>query len=245
LLAIQDLQAGYGKLEILHGLSLAIEPGQFVAILGPNGSGKSTLVKSVYGLARIFGGSIRLDGLDLVGLPTEKIGSRGLAYVPQRENIFTSMTVWENLQLAGRKLERTLSQPTLAESFEIFPILREREQQAAGRLSGGERQMLAIAMARLSRPRLMLLDEPSAGLAPLLVKEIFQQLRRLCEGGLTLMVVEQNARSLLQWCDTAYILREGRIVFHGTAAAALADEETVKGYLGVGASAGTKEQGST
>jgi branched-chain amino acid transport system ATP-binding protein len=161
--------------------------------------------------------------------------------VPQRENIFTSMTVRENLQLAGRKLERAFSQQTLAEGFEIFPILREREQQAAGRLSGGERQMLAIAMARLSRPRLMLLDEPSAGLAPLLVKEIFQQLRRLCDDGLTLMVVEQNARSLLQWCDTAYILREGRVVFQGTAAAALADEETVKGYLGVGASAGTKE----
>jgi branched-chain amino acid transport system ATP-binding protein len=242
-LAIQGLQAGYGKLEILHEVSLAIEPGQFVAILGPNGSGKSTLVKSVYGLARIFGGSIRLDGSELTGLPTEKIGSRGLAYVPQRENIFTSMTVRENLQLAGRKLERALSQRTLAESFEIFPILREREQQAAGRLSGGERQMLAIAMARLSRPRLMLLDEPSAGLAPLLVKEIFQQLRRLCERGLTLMVVEQNARSLLRWCDTAYILREGRIVFQGSAAAALADEETVKGYLGVGASAGAKEQG--
>lgn len=234
LLAIQRLRAGYGKLEILHDVSLEVEPGQFVAVLGANGSGKSTLVKSVYGLTRLFGGSIRLAGAELAGLPTEQIGRYGLAYVPQRGNIFTSMTVRENLQLAGRKLAQDLSPQALAEIAEIFPILTERAQQHAGQLSGGERQMLAIAMARLSRPRLMLLDEPSAGLSPLFVKEIFGQLRRLCDGGITLVVVEQNARSLLQWCDYAYILREGRIVFQGAAAATLADEETVKGYLGVG-----------
>jgi ABC-type branched-subunit amino acid transport system ATPase component len=234
LLAIHRLRAGYHKLEILHEVSLSIEPGQFVAVLGPNGSGKSTLVKSVYGLAQIFSGSIRLTETELAGLPTEQIGGYGLAYVPQRENIFTSLTVAENLQLAGRKLDRALSHQTLAETFKIFPILKEREAQYAGQLSGGERQMLAIAMACLSRPRLMLLDEPSAGLSPLLVKEIFQQLRRLCDQGITLVVVEQNARSLLQWCDYAYILREGQVVFQGSAAATLADAETVKGYLGVG-----------
>lgn len=234
LLTIHHLRAGYGKLEILHEVSLGIEPGQFVAILGPNGSGKSTLVKSIYGLTQIFGGSIRLNEIELTGLPTEQVGSYGLAYVPQRENIFTSMTVQENLQLAGRKLERTLARAMLAETLAMFPILKEREQQSAGQLSGGERQMLALAMARLAYPKLILLDEPSAGLSPLFVKEIFRQLRRLCDEGITLVVVEQNARSLLQWCDYAYILREGQIAFQGTAAATLADEETVKGYLGVG-----------
>jgi branched-chain amino acid transport system ATP-binding protein len=234
LLKIENLTAGYGKLEVLHGVSLMVEPGQFVAILGPNGSGKSTLVKSVFGLTRVFGGSIILEKTALVGLPTEKIGGYGLAYIPQRENVFTSMTIHDNLLLAVRKLKQQAAQQSLSEVYQLFPILEQRQKQRAGRLSGGERQMLAIALGWLSRPRLMLLDEPSAGLSPLFVKEIFRVLRQLCENGLTLVVVEQNARSILRWCDYAYILREGQIAFQGTSADILADEETVKGYLGVG-----------
>lgn len=234
LLTIHQLIAGYGKLEVLHGVSLSVEKGQFVAILGPNGSGKSTLVKSIFGLARIFGGSISLDQRSLVGLPTEAIGRYGLAYVPQRENVFTSMTVYENLRLAVRQARRTEAEQALAEVYQLFPILQQRQKQRGGRLSGGERQMLAISLAWLARPRVMLLDEPSAGLSPLFVKEIFQVLRQLSQSGLTLMVVEQNARSVLRWCDYAYVLREGQVAFQGSAADILADEETVKGYLGVG-----------
>jgi branched-chain amino acid transport system ATP-binding protein len=234
LLSITHLNAGYGKLEVLHEVNLTVEPGQFVAILGPNGSGKSTLVKSVFGLTRVFGGSITFENTSLIGLPTEKIGGYGLAYIPQRENVFTAMTIRENLLLAVRKLDQAAAGQALAEIFKLFPTLELRQKQRAGRLSGGERQMLAIALGWLSRPRLMLLDEPSAGLSPLLVKEIFRVLRQLCESGLTLVVVEQNARSVLRWCDYAYVLREGRIAFQGTSAAILADEETVKGYLGVG-----------
>ncbi len=234
LLTITQLSAGYGKLEVLHGISLVVEKGQFVAILGPNGSGKSTLIKSIFGLTHIFGGGISVDGVALIGLPTEVIGGYGLAYIPQRENVFTALTIHENLLLAGCRLGRAKAEQVLAEVFALFPILEQRQKQQAGRLSGGERQMLAIAMGWLSRPRLMLLDEPSAGLSPLLVKEIFRVLRQLCNDGLTLVVVEQNARSVLRWCDYAYVLRQGQISFQGASADILADEETVKSYLGVG-----------
>jgi branched-chain amino acid transport system ATP-binding protein len=239
LLTIDQLNAGYGKLVVLHEVSLAVEPGRFLAILGPNGSGKSTLVKSVFGLTNVFSGSIKMNGTELLGLATETVSRYGLAYVPQRDNLFTSMTVRDNLLLAVRQLGRHQAKPALAETFEMFPVLKERQQQHAGLLSGGERQMLAIALGWLSQPRLMLLDEPSAGLAPFFVNGIFKQLRRLCDEGITLVVVEQNARSILRWCDAATILRQGRIVFHGTAAETLADEETVKGYLGVGKPVGS------
>jgi branched-chain amino acid transport system ATP-binding protein len=234
LLSVEQLSAGYGKLQILHDLSLSVEAGQFVGVFGPNGSGKSTLIKSIFGLTRIFGGTIRLDGVMLNNVPTEKIGAYGVAYVPQTQNVFTAMTIRENLLLAGRHLTHADLEHRLSEVFETFPILRERQAQRAGQLSGGERQMLAISIAFVPRPRLMLLDEPSAALSPLLVKEIFKQLRRLCDQGITLVVVEQNARSLLHWCDYGYVLREGQIVFQGAAADILADEETAKSYLGVG-----------
>ncbi len=234
LLMIDQLRAGYGKLEILHGLSLEVEAEQFVGIFGPNGSGKSTLVKTIFGLTTVHGGSVTLDKQPLTGIPTDRITGYGLAYVPQTRNVFTSMTIRENLRLAGRKLKHEQFDRALAKAYEMFPILAERGNQRTGQLSGGERQMLAISIAFLQQPRLMLLDEPSAALSPLLVTEIFRQLRQLCQQGITLIVVEQNARSLLRWCDYGYILREGQIVFQGTASAILADEETAKSYLGVG-----------
>jgi len=232
-LTIHGLLAGYGKLVVLHDVSLAVEPGQFVALIGPNGSGKSTLIKSVFGLTDIFGGTIMFEDTLLIGLSTEAISRRGLAYVPQTRNVFTTMTIRENLQIATRKLKRNEAEQALRDVFELFPILRERAQQRAGRMSGGERQMLAIALAWLARPRIMLLDEPSAGLAPILVTEIFRQLRALCERGVTLVVVEQNARSVLRMCDYGYVMREGQIVFQGKSSDILADEDTAKNYLGV------------
>ncbi len=233
LLRLDKLSAGYGKLVVLPAVSLSVEPGQFVGVIGPNGSGKSTLIKSIFGLTTIFGGAITHEGVSLVGLPAEAISRRGLAYVLQTRNVFTSLTIRENLLLAVRHLNRAEAAQALAKAFEWFPVLGERQTQRGGQLSGGERQMLAIAMAWLTRPRLMLLDEPTAGLSPLLVNEILRQLRRLCEAGITLVVVEQNARSLLRYCDYGYVMREGQIVFQDTAAGLLADVDTAKNYLGV------------
>lgn len=234
MLTVSHLSAGYGKLTVLHEIDIAIPEGKFTAVLGPNGSGKSTLLKSIFGLTDHYGGEIELQGQPLHGLPTEQISRQGIAYIPQRQNVFASMTVRENLQLAVRNLARTQAAEAIAEATKLFPILGQRAGQRAGKLSGGERQMLAMAIGWLARPRLMLLDEPSAGLSPLFVTEVFRTLRQLCEAGITLAVVEQNARSVLRWCDYAYVLREGSVAFQGTAQEILEDEETVKGYLGVG-----------
>jgi branched-chain amino acid transport system ATP-binding protein len=234
MITVKNLRAGYGKLEILHDLSLTLAANQFTAILGPNGSGKSTLLKSIFGITHIFGGSITVEGLELVGMETEIIGRHGIAYVPQRENIFPTMTVSDNLLLAARNMNKQAQESALAESYELFPILQKRQGQQAGQLSGGERQMVAMAIAWLMRPKIMLLDEPTAGLAPLVATEVFKTLQTLREQGVTLIVVEQNARSVLRWCDYVYVMREGTLAFQGTAAECLADEETVKGYLGVG-----------
>ncbi|MCY4536981.1 MAG: ABC transporter ATP-binding protein [Chloroflexi bacterium] len=233
MITIDCLTAGYGKLEILQDLSLAFAEGQFSALLGPNGSGKSTLMKAIMGINTIFGGSIQLDGRELVGLRTEDISKLGIAYVPQRENIFTEMTVLENLQLGLRGMPRDRRQSALDELLKLFRILGRRKSQRAGLLSGGEHQMLAIAIAWLSRPSIMLLDEPSAGLAPAIAGDVFRVLQDLRQQGITLVVVEQNARRVLQYCDYAFVLREGSLAFEGSAEDCLNDEETIKGYLGV------------
>jgi len=242
MISIQNLSAGYGKLEVLHDLRLTMAGQRMTAILGPNGSGKSTLLKAVFGLARVFRGSIQVEGQELVGLPTEVIGQRGIAYVPQRENLFTTLTVRENLLLAARQLDKAAAQRALDEAYDLFPTLAKRQTQRAGQLSGGERQMVAIAIGWLSRPSAMLLDEPSAGLSPLMAKEVFRALSELRTQGITLVVVEQNARSLLQWCDDVVVLREGQLAFQGTVEQCRADEELLKNLLGVRA---VKEKGST
>ena len=233
MITVDSLTAGYGKLEILQDLSLTFRDEHFTAVLGPNGSGKSTLMKAIMGANTIFGGSIQLDRNQLVGMRTEDISRLGIAYVPQRENIFDELTVLENLQLGMRSLPRDLQKYALNETLRTFDILGRRLSQRAGLLSGGEHQMLAIAIARLSRPTIMLLDEPSAGLAPAIASDVFTTLQNLSKQGITLVVVEQNARRILQFCDYAFVLREGRLAFQGTAEACLRDEETIKGYLGV------------
>ena len=233
LITVDSLTAGYGKLEILQDLSLSFAARQFIAVLGPNGSGKSTLMKAIMGINTVFGGSIQLDGRELIGRRTEDISKMGIAYVPQRQNIFTELSVLENLQLGVRILPREERQSAMDELFKLFPILARRKAQKADLLSGGEHQMVAIAIAWLSRPTIMLLDEPSAGLAPAIAGDVFRILQELSQQGITLVVVEQNARRILQYCDYAFVLREGRLVFEGTAEACLKDEETIKGYLGV------------
>lgn len=233
MITVKSLHAGYGKLEILHDMSLTLVEKQFTTVLGPNGSGKSTLMKSILGLTQIFSGSIQFSGKELVGIRTENISKLGIAYVPQRENVFTELTVRENLQLGMRTLSKDEAKRALDEVHDLFPILGKRERQQAGQLSGGERQMVAIAIAWLTRPTIMILDEPSAGLAPVIASEVFSILQMLSQQGLTLVVVEQNARRILQFCDYAFVLREGQLAFQGTAEDCLNDEETIKGYLGV------------
>ena len=235
MIALRELTAGYGKLEILQEVTLSFAAGQISALLGPNGSGKSTLLKAVMGENRVFAGSITLDGRDLAGRPTEQIARLGIAYVPQSRNVFDELSVDENLQLGARRLDKAGRGAALDEIHSAFPILSRRLGQSAHSLSGGERQMLAIAIAWLAQPQVMLLDEPSAGLAPAVAGEVFQALRKLQAAGMTLVVVEQNARRALDHCDHAFVLREGRLAFAGTAAECLADEDTVRGYLGVSA----------
>lgn len=233
-LAVEGLNAGYGKLNVLQDLSLSFAAGQFTAILGPNGSGKSTLLRAIFGLAEVFSGSIMLEGRPITGLTGAEIVSLGLACVPQRNNVFDEMSVGENLQLATRQLDRQEAARSIQAASDLFPLVAKRREQPASQLSGGERQMLAIAIGWLSRPSLMLLDEPSAGLAPNLVNDVFHTLLKLKTQGMTLVVVEQNARSVLRHCDTAIILREGRLAFAGSAEACLQDEETIKSLLGTG-----------
>ena len=234
MLSIKHLYAGYGKLTVLQDLSLDFTANRFTAILGPNGSGKSTLLRAVFGLADVFSGSILLNGEQLVGLHGAKINSRRLACVPQRNNVFADLSVRENLQLATRRLTRSEAAAALDDVIELFPLVAKRRNQPASQLSGGERQMLAIAIGWLTRPKLMLLDEPSAGLAPNLVNEVFRTLLLLRDQGMTLVVVEQNARSVLRHCDEVHILREGMLTFSGSAEECLADEETIKTLLGAG-----------
>lgn len=233
MITVKSLHAGYGKLEILHDISLTFAEKQFTTVLGPNGSGKSTLMKSILGITTIHSGSIQFIEHELVGIRTEQISKLGIAYVPQRENVFTDLTVRENLQLGVRTLPRNDRPQAMEEVHDLFPILGKRAGQKAGQLSGGERQMVAIAIAWLTRPTIMLLDEPSAGLAPAVANDVFRVLQVLSAQGMTLVVVEQNARRILQFCDYAFVLREGQLAFQGTAEECLNDEDTIKGYLGV------------
>jgi ABC-type branched-subunit amino acid transport system ATPase component len=234
MITVRNLNAGYGKLIVLHDLSMTFAQNQFTAVLGPNGSGKSTLLKSILGLATVHDGSIQFEGQELTSLPTEAISECGIAYVPQRNNVFTAMTVRENLLLATRKRTKTEASQAMDEAFALFPILAKRQSQRAGNLSGGERQMAAIALGWLLRPRLMLLDEPSAGLSPLIATELFRVIKQMSEQNITMIVVEQNARSILRWCSHVFVLREGQLAFQGSAEECLNNEELVKSYLGVG-----------
>lgn len=224
MIEIAGLNAGYGKLVILHDVNLTIAEKRITAILGANGSGKSTLLKTIFGLTTVFDGSIRFDGREIVGMPTEAINGVGMAYVPQRLNVFTSMSVRDNLLLASR---------ALTTAYDLFPILRKRQHHLAGQLSGGERQMLAIALAWLTDAHTMMLDEPTAGLSPLMAKSIFETLAQMRDSGSTLAVVEQNARIAVQYADDVIVLREGRVIYSGTAADFASDEERQKNYLGI------------
>ncbi|GIK84839.1 MAG: ABC transporter ATP-binding protein [Betaproteobacteria bacterium] len=233
LLAIDGLRAGYGQVEVLRGVSLAIGAGEIVALLGSNGAGKSTLINAVCGLVHANAGDVRFDGRAITRVHYKRIVEAGLIQVPEGRKLFPNLTVRENLELGAYRRGRARRAENLERVFGIFPRLREREQQKAGTLSGGEQQMCAIGRGLMSEPKLLVLDEPSLGLAPRVVDELFELIRTLNAQGLAILLVEQNVGQSLQIAHRAYVLENGALRFSGTPAELLASAELKRAYLGV------------
>ena len=237
MLEVHHIHTRYGNVDCLKGVSFAIHEGEIVALLGANGAGKSTVLKTISGLVRPLSGEVFLKGKSIASAPTEKIVRLGVAHAPEGRKIFQKLDVLENLELgAFIRRDRQLIQKDLEGIFEIFPVLKKRLHQKAGTLSGGEQQMLAIGRALMSRPSLLLLDEPSLGLAPILVATLFKMIQKINQQGKTILLVEQNARMALKIAHRAYVLETGQVVMEGTASD-LQDNPTVKNaYLGGGGS---------
>jgi branched-chain amino acid transport system ATP-binding protein len=237
LLEVRDLHVAYGKLEVVRGVSFSVEPGEIITILGSNGAGKTTMLRSLSGLIQPSAGSIQFAGRDIGGLPAYDIANRGLALVPEGRQLFPEHTVRENLELGAyrnlRAGKRNEFAKNLADVFELFPRIRERLEQPAGLLSGGEQQMVAIARALVASPRLLLLDEPSLGLAPIVLRAIFDAFKQLKARGLTILLVEQMAWLGLEICDGAHVLENGRFAVSGTAKELAANPRVMEAYLGV------------
>ncbi len=234
LLEAAGICVSYGRVEAVHQVNLQVAPGSIVAVIGANGAGKTTLLAALMGLLPCRG-CVVYDGADLASLPTERRVARGLALVPERRELFGRMTVADNLRLgAFHRRSDPAIQADLAAVYETFPRLRDRRDQGASTLSGGERQMLALGRARMSRPRLLMLDEPSLGLAPLVVQEIFRIIHGLRRTGVAVLLVEQNARAALQAADYGYVLETGSVVLEGPAAALVNDARVAATYLGKG-----------
>lgn len=233
LLEVTGLRVHYGVIEAVKGIELKLEPGKITTLVGANGAGKSTTLLALSGLLPIQAGSIVFDGVDLRELPSHKIVGHGLVQVPEGREIVTTLTVRENLLLGAYRRKRSdESAEDLEYLLKLFPRLRERFEGLAGNLSGGEQQMLAIARALMAKPRLLLLDEPSMGLAPLLVQEMFRTLRQLNQRGLTIFLVEQNVRQALRIADYGYVMENGKIVLSGASAELLNNPKVIDAYLG-------------
>lgn len=231
MLSIRDLDAGYDDLQILTTVDLDVTEGEYIAIVGPNGAGKSTVMKSIFGLTSYMGGTIEFDGVDIAGKTPESIIHYGIGYVPQNENVFSSLTVRENLEMGAYILD-DVPEERLSSVFERFPILEERQSQKAGTLSGGQRQMLAMGRALMLDPKLLMLDEPSAGLAPDLVTDMFERIDAINESGTAVLMVEQNAKEALRQCDRGYVLVQGENRFMDTGDSLLNDENVRQEFLG-------------
>ena len=233
LLAVHDLDAAYGKVRVLDGVSLEVRPGEIVSIIGPNGAGKSTVLKSVMGILKPTRVEVVFDGEPITGLRTDLVVHRGIAYVPQGRIVFKAMSVVENLEMGAFIVrDKTHVRRTMERVFDFFPRLGERRKQKAGTMSGGEQQMLAMGRALMVEPRLVLMDEPSLGLAPQFVELVFAKLQELKANGMTLLLVEQNAVKSLSISDRGYVLELGRNRFTGSGADLLADERVRRLYLG-------------
>jgi len=228
---IKNLEVSYGSIDAIKGISLEVRKGEIVTILGANGAGKTTTMRTISQLLKAKSGSIMFKGVDLTKVPAHKIVSMGVSQSPEGRRVFGILTVEENL-LLGAYTQKKVNRETLKWIYELFPRLEERRKQLAGTLSGGEQQMLAIGRALMSDPEVLLLDEPSLGLAPILVKAIFKQIREIANKGVTVLLVEQNAKAALQLADRGYVLDVGRIVLTGTSAELLASEKVQEAYLG-------------
>jgi branched-chain amino acid transport system ATP-binding protein len=235
-LKVRNLDAGYGKLRVLKNISLHVDPGETVAMIGANGAGKTTLLHTIIGLNPLMAGEIRFMDRDCRKLAPRHIVASGCALVPEGRQVFAPLSVEENLILGGFVLQRRKGKAAvlkeLAHQYELFPVLKERREQLAGTLSGGEQQMLAMARSLMSRPRLVMMDEPSTGLAPLIIRDIFQVIARLREEGNTVLLIEQNARAALGIADRGYVLETGKVIVQGPAEDLLANKDVQRAYLG-------------
>jgi len=230
-LEVEDVYSGYGETEILHGISVYVAPGEIATIIGPNGSGKSTLMKTIFGLLLPTQGKVALDNEDITGLRPDRIVRKGMCYVPQSDNVFPSLTVLENLEMGAFIRDDDYS-GSITDVFARFPVLEERKSQRAGSLSGGEQQMLAMGKALMLNPKVLLLDEPSAGLAPRMVEEILQKIVEIKHSGVAILMVEQNAKEGLRLSDRGYVLAMGKKRFEDEGLALLNNPDVGRLYLG-------------
>ncbi len=227
-----SMTGGYGSgADILHECTLAVEKGEIAVIVGPNGAGKSTAMKAVFGMLNLRSGAVRLDGNDISALSPQARVRHGMGFVPQTKNIFTSMTVEENLEM-GAFIRKEGTAETLEQVYELFPILRDKRRQAAGELSGGQRQQVAVGRALMTRPKVLMLDEPTAGVSPIVMDELFDRIIEVARTGICILMVEQNARQALEIADKGYVLVQGRNRFTDTGAALLANDDVRRSFLG-------------
>jgi len=231
ILKATNVTAGYGEMDILHDVHIKVEEGQIVSVIGPNGAGKSTLLKTIFGLLKPRSGKILFKDEDITGLQPDKVARKGISYVPQVENVFPSLTIQENFEM-GAFIRNDDYSGKIAEIYDLFPTLKGREKDKAGTLSGGQRQMVAMGRALMLDPKLLLLDEPSAGLAPVIVSDIFQKIIEINQSGVSMIIVEQNAREALKMAHHGYVLAMGRNVLDDTGKALLENEEVGRLYLG-------------
>ena len=231
LLEGEALTGGYGGVDILRGCSLAVDRGEIAVVVGPNGAGKSTAMKALFGLLRLRDGSVRLDGEDITALAPQARARRGMGFVPQTENVFRSMTVQENLEMGAFLREDDIA-GTLQEVYHLFPVLREKRRQPVGELSGGQRQQAAIGRALMNRPQVLMLDEPTAGVSPIVMRELFERIIDIARGGVAILIVEQNARQALALADTGFVLVQGRNRHTGPGSELLANPDIRRSFLG-------------
>lgn len=234
MLELKDVESGYELLQVLWGVTLRVEEGEFVALLGPNGAGKTTTLRTIAGFVQPIRGTVHFRGKSINGVPAHQISRMGLGYVSENLNLFPAMSVYENLQLGAYTIrDRARQLSTMDLVFELFPRLQERRNQLAGTLSGGERKMLAIGRGLMSSPSLLIVDEPSLGLAPIPTLAAFEALKNLRERGVTILLVEQNVNTTLRLVDRAYVLEQGRVVLEGTGARLLGNPHVQEAYLGI------------